>query len=80
MTSSVIKTFTYAQLFIILSLIKAKWANKAASTRSAAQKLEVVLSTVEKPLLNTALSNYDFGSNFQGCVIKKRMNRIGVTL
>ena len=43
--------------------IKAKWADKVASTRSAAQKLEVVLSTIEKPLLNTALSNYDFFSS-----------------
>ena len=40
--------------------IKAEWADKAASTRSAAQKLEIVLSTLEKPLMNTSLSNYDF--------------------
>ena len=44
----------------------------------AAQKLEAVLSTVEKPLLNTALSNYDFLFSarglildliFQGCIM-----------
>ena len=49
--------------------IKAKWADKAASTRSAVQRLEVVLSTVEKPLLNTALSNYDFLFSSRGPIL-----------
>ena len=74
--------------------IKAEWADQAASTTSTEHhiccpKSEAVFSIVEKPMLNTALNNYDFLFSarglildliLQGCIIEKTMTRIGVML